>query len=90
MFFIILQFQYNISIKKFILAALGSFNGIGSRIPGKGDCSNRNDSMKYVVFIRFFGQIDSLFISPFPLLIEAIPLNDPSAILAYYEVFLSA
>jgi len=34
-------------------AALGSFNGIGSRIPGKGDCSNRNDSMKCVVSIRF-------------------------------------
>ncbi|EDN70558.1 hypothetical protein BGP_1527 [Beggiatoa sp. PS] len=59
--------------------ALGSFNGIGSRMLRKEDFLNRNYSIKCVVFIRFFGQIDSLFISPFPLLIEAIPLNDPSA-----------
>jgi len=37
----------------------------------------------------FFGQIDSLFISPFPLLIEAIPLNDPSATLYLLRLYLS-
>jgi len=37
--------------------------------------------MKCMVFIRFFGQIYPLFISLFRLLIEAIPFNDPSAII---------
>jgi len=59
--------------------ALGSFNGIGSRMLRKEDFFNRNHSIKCVVFISFLGQTYPLLISHCPLLIEAIPLNDPSA-----------